>query len=98
MRKFLFGLFGAMALCAGAVTAQPASAQPFDLGYRQDRPLLQTVQYYRPYYRRPYYRGYGYYGRPYGYYRPYVGPRCVVRTRRFWNGFRWVWRSVRICR
>ncbi len=105
MRKLLFGLFGFAALGFGALSAQPASAQPYYPGYRHDwgGPAVTTVQYYgRPYYGRPYYRPYRPYYRPYrpyGYYaRPVYGPRCVVRVRNVWNGYRWVQRRVRTCR
>lgn len=98
MRRFLYGLFGVAALGFGAaVTAQPASAQPYYPGYHGG-PFVETVQYYGPprgQYRR--WRGppprYGYYGRPY---RPVA--RCWVRPERVWNGYRWVSRPVRICR
>lgn len=98
MRHFLFGLIGMSALGFGALATQPASAQPFYPGY-QERPLVETVQYYGPP-RGPYRRWhrpppprYGYYGRPY---RPAV--RCWVRPERVWNGYRWVSRPVRVCR
>lgn len=97
MRKLLFGLFGFVALGFGALSAQPAEAQPY-YGYGPyHRPVVEyrVRPAYRPVYRRPY----GYYHRPYGYYRPaYVGPRCVVRVRNVWNGYRWIQRRVRTCR
>lgn len=53
----------------------------------------------RPYYYGPgYYYGYGpaYYP---GYYAPYGGPvgPCYWRRERFWNGYAWHVRHVRIC-
>ncbi len=104
MRKLLFGLFGLAALGFGALSAQPAAAQPYYPGYRDywGGPAI-TVQFGTPYreYRRPYraYRPYYRPYRPYGYYRPvFAGPRCVVRIRDHWNGYRWVQRRVRTCR
>jgi hypothetical protein len=44
--------------------------------------------------------GYGYYGPGYGYYAPgpvYYGPRCYWTSRRYWNGYRWHSRRVRVC-
>ena len=98
MRKLLFGLFGFVALTFGSLSlsTQPAEAQ-YGYGYRG--PTV-TVQYYGAPRYRPYraYRPYRVY-RPYTYYRPvYVAPRCVTRTRQIWNGYRWVWRPVRVCR
>lgn len=101
MRKLLFGLFGFVALGVGALgfgiaTAQPAEAQPYYPGYRHrygPPPGYYVRPGYRPY--RPYY-GYrpGY--RPY---RPaYAAPYCFTRNRQVWNGYRWVWRPVRVCR
>ena len=106
MRKLLFGLIGFAALGFGALTVQPAEAQPYYPGYRQHwgGPAV-TVQYGpRPYYReyrRPYraYRPYGAYGpRPY-YARPaYAGRRCFVRPERVWTPYGWRSRPVRVCR
>jgi hypothetical protein len=110
MRKLIFGLLGFAALGFGALSTQPAEAQPYYPGYgyrapvveyRYGRPaplVVERVQYRRPYgYYHPY-RPYPAY-RPYGYYRP--GPvvrRCWVRPERVWNGYRWVQRPVRVCR
>ncbi|MBF9231843.1 hypothetical protein [Microvirga alba] len=87
MRKILFGFVGLAALGLGSLASQPASAQPYQPGYgRYDhRP---PGAYGRPHYRRP----------P-GHYRPaYVAPRCWTRMQRYWNGFVWVQRPVRVCR
>ncbi|MGO4574031.1 hypothetical protein [Microvirga sp. 2TAF3] len=92
MRKFLFGLFGVVALGFGAFAAQPASAQPYYPGYHE-RPGYRPIEYRGPY-RGPRYHGY----RPHGYRPAYVAPRCFVRPQRVWNGYRWVQRPVRICR
>jgi hypothetical protein len=46
----------------------------------------------------PYY--YGGYGYPYGAYAydaGYGGAPCVLRRERFWNGWTWVVRGVRVC-
>lgn len=42
----------------------------------------------------PYYYGPGpyYYGPG-----PYYGPDCYWTSRRYWNGYRWHWRRVRVC-
>ena len=74
MRKLVFGLLGFAALGVGALSVQPAAAQPYYPGYGYRGPAVEyrygrpapavRVQYGRPYYGRPYY------GRPYGGYRP----------------------------
>jgi hypothetical protein len=53
----------------------------------------------RPYYYGP---GYGYYGPGYGYYGPgpyYAGAYgpCYWQRQRFWDGYGWRVRSVRVC-
>ena len=53
------------------------------------------------YYGGPYYGG-GYYGGPYyggGYYaaEPVYGPPCTWRGERFWDGWGWQVRRVRVC-
>ncbi|MCB8820300.1 hypothetical protein [Microvirga rosea] len=101
MRQFLYGLFGVAALGFGALTAEPASALPFGPGPSDHgSSVVDTVQYYGPprgpygrWHRPPPPPRYGYYGRPY---RPVA--RCWTRPERFWNGYRWVVRPVRICR
>ena len=108
MRKLLFGLFGFVALAFGSLSlSAPAEAQPYYPGYgwggssvtiQVGSPRYRAYNPYRPVY-RPAYRPYRAY-RPYTtYYRPvYVAPRCFTRTRQIWNGYRWVWRPVRVCR
>lgn len=83
MRKALFGLLGVVALGVGALASQPAAADP---GHGRGH-------------------GYGRYHHPHGYerpgYRPYRHhrhPRCWTRMQRFWNGYVWVMRPVRVCR
>jgi hypothetical protein len=44
--------------------------------------------------------GYGYYGRPAYAYGPgpvYYGPRCWWSRQRFWDGYGWRLRRVRVC-
>ncbi|GAB1717105.1 MAG: hypothetical protein NTAFB05_21470 [Nitrobacter sp.] len=52
--------------------------------------------YYGPGYYGP---GYGYYGPGYGYYGPgYVAaPGCYWQRQRFWDGYGWRLRRVRVC-
>ncbi|NIX76738.1 hypothetical protein [Microvirga terricola] len=89
MRKLLFGLLGFAALGLGTLAAQPAAAdhghgRGHAYGHRHHRP---HVVYERPGYR------------PYRYYRPVHGyPRCWTRMQRYWNGFVWVDRPIRVCR
>jgi hypothetical protein len=104
MRKLLFGLFGFVALGFGALSVQPAEAQPYYPGYYGPsyRPVVQyrTRPAYRPVveYRRvvrPSYRPY----RPAPVYRPVrTVQRCWVETRRTWNGYRWLRRPIEVCR
>jgi hypothetical protein len=96
MRKLILGLFGLAAIGFGAVAAQPAQAQGFSItvGNPYYGPVYPAPVYYRP---APVYRPYPVYGRPY--YRPaYYGPRCTVRTSRYWDGFSWVVQRREICR
>jgi hypothetical protein len=108
MRKLLFGLFGFAALWFGALVAQPAEAQPYYRGHGPGwgAPVV-SVQYgpRREYrrdrreFRREYRRPHREVRRGYRGYRPaYVAPRCVVRPQSVWNGYRWIRRSVRVCR
>ncbi|WP_112663238.1 hypothetical protein [Microvirga flavescens] len=86
MRKLLLSLTALATLGLGALTIQPAEAQPYGYG-----PRYHHGPAYRPY--RPYRYGY----RPAYAPRPYV-PRCWTRMERYWNGFVWVQRPVRVCR
>jgi hypothetical protein len=47
----------------------------------------------------PYYYGPGYYGAGYPYGPPYAGPYgpCYWQQQRFWDGYGWQMRSVRVC-
>ena len=92
--RFIAALFGALTLMFAAFTVAPATAAPVSTATMQTTQaptdLVQQAQYYgpRPYYgpRRPYYG------------RPVYRPRCFYSNRRVWNGYRWVMRSVRVCR
>jgi hypothetical protein len=79
---------GVLAAAGFAATPAPASAEIY----------LGVGHYGRPHY-RPYY-GYGYrpYYRPHRpYYRPAYRPRCVIKSTRYWNGYRYVVRSREVC-
>jgi hypothetical protein len=98
MRKLIFGLFGFAALGFGALSAQPAEAQPYYDGYRAVQyragPVVVRHEYGRPHYgyRRRVYR-------PAPIYRPVrVVRRCWVEPRRIWNGYRWIRRPIEVCR
>jgi len=86
--RFIAALFGALTLMFAAFTVAPATAAPVSTGTMQTTQaptdLVQQAQYYGP--RRPYYG------------RPVYRPRCFYSNRRVWNGYRWVMRSVRVCR
>ncbi|WP_210497228.1 hypothetical protein [Microvirga antarctica] len=102
MRQMLLAIAGLSAIGFGALSAQPASAQPYEPGYRHPPRDYHGDRGYRPaFYPGPEREGYGdgYRHRRHGYYRPaFVGPPCFVRMERAWNGWRWVQRPVRICR
>jgi len=88
--RLVAALFGALTLMFAAFTVAPASAAPVSAGPVQatqaqaGADLLQQAQYY--------YGPRRYYGRP------VYRPRCFWSNRRVWNGYRWVVRSVRVCR
>ncbi|MBM6595928.1 hypothetical protein [Microvirga pudoricolor] len=88
MNKFL-GAFAALAV--GTLAAQSAQAQYY-WGHRPPPPrydyATRPVMHPRPYGPPPAYRAY---------YRP-APPRCFTRMERFWNGWRWAERPVRLCR
>lgn len=93
--RFVSALFGALTLMFAAFSVAPASAAPISASPIQATQaqaatdLVQQAQYYGP---RRYYGPRGYYGRP------VYRPRCFYSNRRVWNGYRWVVRSVRVCR
>jgi hypothetical protein len=99
MRKLILGLFGFAAIGLGAVAAQPAEAQGFSITVGTPYYQPAPAPYYGPVYYRPapVYRPYPVYGRPY--YRPaYYGPRCTIRTSRYWDGYSWVTQRREVCR
>lgn len=82
--KKSFAALAAIATLAGSVVAAPAQAQ----------------RYYAP----GYYYGPGYYTPPQSYYyggapAPVADPTgpCYWQRQRFWNGFVWQVRSIRVC-
>jgi hypothetical protein len=108
MRKTLMAAAAVAALAISAV-ASPAQAQR-GLGVGIAAGLLGGAIVggaiaSSPYYYGPGYYGPGYYGRGYGYYGggpayvaggPYGGP-CYWQRQRFWDGYGWRVRSVRVC-
>ncbi|MBB4040199.1 hypothetical protein GGR34_001850 [Microvirga flocculans] len=92
MRRLIVGLLGFAALGLGAVSVQPAEAQPYYRGYGYGhRPVIE-YRYGHPY------RGYRPY-RPYYGYRPVrTVRRCWVERRRVWTNYGWVRRPVEVCR
>jgi hypothetical protein len=99
MRKLIVGLLGLATLGLGALSAPQAEAQPYygHRGYHR----APVVEYragpvlVREEYRRPHRRHY----RPAPVYRPARAVRrCWVEPRRIWNGYRYVHRSVEVCR
>ncbi len=98
MRKLLIGLLGFATLGLGVFSAPQAEAQPY---YGHRRPVVEYRSgpvVVRHVDRRPHYRpGPAY--RPAPAYRPVrVARRCWAEPRRVWNGYRWVHRSVQVCR
>ncbi|MGN6097100.1 MAG: hypothetical protein ACTHP8_12775 [Bosea sp. (in: a-proteobacteria)] len=89
--RMIAAAFGATLLGA-AMSAAPADAAPVSAGTplaaRADSGLVQQVWHHgRPHYRpRHHYR------------RHWHRRRCWYAPRRVWNGWRWVVRSVRVCR
>jgi hypothetical protein len=99
MRKLIFGLLGLATLGFGALSAPQAQAQPYYGGPGYHRapaveyragPVVVRHEYGRPH-RRVY--------RPAPVYRPARAVRrCWAEPRRVWNGYRYVHRSVQVCR
>ncbi len=98
MRKLLLGLIGSAMIGLGSMAVAPAQAAMVPAAAVESAQVqkngVQTVQYYRnDYYRR---------GRVYGrtVVRPVPRPavRCWVERKRAWNGYRYIVRSVRVCR
>ena len=103
MRKTLMALAAVATLAVSAVgTPAPAHAQRY-LGAAIAGGLIGGAIVGAA--AAPYYYGYGpgYY-RPYGYYGPayvaapgYYGGGCVWQRQRFWDGYGWRFRNVRVC-
>jgi hypothetical protein len=103
MRKTLMALAAVATLAVSAVGAPaPAHAQRY-LGAAIAGGLIGGAIVGAA--AAPYYYGYGpgYY-RPYGYYGPayvaapgYYGGGCVWQRQRFWDGYGWRFRNVRVC-
>jgi hypothetical protein len=106
MRKTLMALAAVATLAVSAVgTPAPAHAQRY-LGAAIAGGLIggaivgaAAAPYYYGY-GPGYYRPYG----PYGYYGPayvaapgYYGGGCVWQRQRFWDGYGWRFRNVRVC-
>ncbi len=85
--RIIAAAFGAATLLGAAMSSAPASAAPISAGTAlasgAETGLVQQA----------WHRGRPHYG-PRRYYRP----RCWTESRRVWNGYRWVRRTVRVCR
>jgi hypothetical protein len=106
MRKTLMAAAAVAALAVAAV-ASPAQAQrgvgvgiaagllggAIIGGAIASNPYYYGPGYYGPRYYGP---GYGYYGGPAAYVGP-PGPPCYWQRQRFWDGYGWRMRSVRVC-
>jgi hypothetical protein len=105
MRKTLMALAAVATLAVSA--AAPAHAQRgFGVGLAAGvvggaivGGALASPYYYGPGYYPGYYGpGYGYYGRPaYVAADPYAYGGCVWQRQRFWDGYGWRVRRVRVC-
>jgi hypothetical protein len=104
MRKTLMALAAVATLAVSAVTAPaPAHAQRY-LGAAIAGGLIggaivgaAAAPYYYGY-GPGYYRPYGYYGGPAYVAAPgYYGGGCVWQRQRFWDGYGWRFRNVRVC-
>jgi hypothetical protein len=104
MRKTLMALAAVATLAVSAVAAPaPAHAQRY-LGAAIVGGLLggaivgaaASPYYYG--YGPGYYRPYGYYGGPAYVAAPgYYGDGCVWQRQRFWDGYAWRFRNIRVC-
>jgi hypothetical protein len=102
MKKSLMALAAVATLAVSAVAAPaPAHAQR-GVGVGIAAGLLGGAIIGGAIASSPYYYGPGYYGRPYGY---YGGPAyvaddaygCYWQRQRFWDGYGWRMRNVRVC-
>jgi hypothetical protein len=102
MRKTLMALAAVATLAASAVLAPaPAHAQRY-LGAAIAGGLIGGAivgaAVANPYYYGPgYYRPYGYYGGPSYVAGPGYYGGCVWQRQRFWDGYGWRFRNVRVC-
>ena len=105
MKKTLVA-FLAVATIGGSLTTTPASAQRglavglaagLVGGAIVGGAIASSHYYYGPGYYGPGYYGPGPYGPAYaaGGYPP--GPPCYWQRQRFWDGYNWRYRSVRVC-
>jgi hypothetical protein len=101
MRKTLMAA-AAVATLAASVAGTPAQAQR-GVGVGIAAGLLGGAIVGGAIASSPYYYGPGYYGPGYGYYGgpayvggPYGGP-CYWQRQRFWDGYGWRARNVRVC-
>lgn len=104
MRRSVSGCVSALALVVALVAGSPA-AEAGDrrafaagvIGGMSANAILGGYPYYPSYpgYGYGYYPGYpapAYYSAPLG-----PPPGCVIRRQRLWDGYRWRWRTLRIC-
>jgi hypothetical protein len=100
MRKTLMALAAVATLAVSAVAAPaPANAQRY-LGAAVAGGILGGAIVGGAIANGPYGYGPGYYGPGYGYYGgpAYVAdPGCVWQRERFWDGYGWRFRRVRVC-
>ena len=86
--RIIAAAFGAATLLGAAMSSAPASAAPISAGTTfaagAETGLVQQAWHYgRPHHRPG---------------RPHYRPRCWTESRRVWNGYRWIRRTVRVCR
>lgn len=85
--RIIAAAFGAATLLGAAMSSAPASAAPISAGATfaagAETGLVQQAWHY---------------GRPHYAPRPPYVRRCWTETRRVWTGYRWVRRTVRVCR
>ena len=91
--KKTFAALVAVATVAGSLTATPASAQRGVAAGVAAGLIGGAIASQRGYYGDYYGPGYGYYGGP-----AYVEDvACVWQRQRFWDGYGWRVRRVRVC-
>jgi hypothetical protein len=94
MRKIITGFAAAIvvAVSALAVTPQTAAAQGFSITFGTGHPPMVRYHDHGPRFdHRPVRRSYRHAPRR------HWAQDCVIRTERFWNGFRWVTEQRRVC-